>query len=73
MEELKMNYESLETKLIQRQNQYIRELEEQLGIYKEKDKAQEKLIQTLNETLDLFAEEISRLKAEKEGGSQKGQ
>lgn len=67
-----MNYESLETKLIQRQNQYIRELEAQLNIYKEKDKAQENLIQTLNETLDLFAEEISRLKAEKERENQKG-
>lgn len=68
-----MNYESLETKLIQQQNQYIQELEEQLNIYKEKDKAQEKLIQTLNEALELFAEEISRLKAEKDDENQKGQ
>ena len=68
-----MNYESLETNLIQQQNQYIQELEEQLNIYKEKDKAQEKLIQTQNEALELFAEEISKLKAEKEKESQKGQ
>ncbi len=68
-----MNYESLETKLIQQQNQYIQELEAQLDIYKEKDKAQEKLIQTLNEALELFAEEISRLKAEKDDENQKGQ
>ncbi len=68
-----MNYENLETKLIQQQNQYIQELEEQLNIYKEKDKAQEKLIQTLNEALELFAEEISRLKAEKDNENQKGQ
>ncbi len=68
-----MDYASLETKLIQRQNQYIKELEEQLNIYKNKDKAQEKLIQTQNEALELFAEEISRLKAEKENENQKGQ
>jgi len=73
MEELRMNYESLEAKLIQQQNQYIQELEGQLDIYKEKDKAQEKLIQTLNEALELFAGEISRLKAEKDGENQKGQ
>lgn len=73
MEELKMNYDSLEAKIIQRQNQYIQELEEQLDIYREKDKAQEKLIQALNETLELFAGEISRLKAEKNAESQKGQ
>ena len=68
-----MDYASLETKLIQQQNQYIQELEEQLNIYKEKDKAKEKLIQTQNEALELFAEEISKLKAEKEKESQKGQ
>lgn len=68
-----MNYDSLETKIIQRQNQYIQELEEQLDIYREKDKAQEKLIQALKETLELFAGEISRLKAEKNAESQKGQ
>ena len=68
-----MDYASLETQLIQQQNQYIQELEEQLSIYKEKDKAQEKLIQTQNEALELFAEEISKLKAEKEKESQKGQ
>ena len=68
-----MDYASLETKLIQQHNQYIQELEEQLNIYKEKDKAQEKLIQTQNEALELFAEEISKLKAEKEKESQKGQ
>ena len=68
-----MDYASLETKLIQQQNQYIQELEEQLNIYKEKDKAQEKLIQTQNEALELFAEEISKLKAEKEKESQNGQ
>ena len=68
-----MDCASLETKLIQQQNQYIQELEEQLNIYKEKDKAQEKLIQTQNEALELFAEEISKLKAEKEKESQKGQ
>ncbi len=58
-----MNYESLETKLIQQQNLYIRQLEEQLAVYEEKDKAQELLIEQLNQTLDLFAQELSHAKA----------
>ncbi len=61
-----MNYEGLETKLIQKQNQYIRQLEEQLAVYKEKDKAQELLIDLLNHALDLLREELSNAKAGKE-------
>lgn len=61
-----MNNERLETKLIQQQNQYIQQLEKQLAVYEEKDKAQEELIETLNRTLELFAEELSKAKAEKE-------
>ena len=61
-----MNYESLETKLIQQQNLYIRKLEEQLAVCEEKNKAQELLIEQLNQTLDLFAGELSNMKAEKE-------
>ncbi len=61
-----MNYESLETKLIQQQNLYIRQLEEQLAVYEEKDKAQELLIEQLNQALDLFAQELSHAKAQKE-------
>lgn len=61
-----MNYESFEKKLIQQQNILIKQLEEQLDVYREKDKNQELLIEKLNCTLDIFAEEISRLKAEKE-------
>ena len=61
-----MNYESLETKLIQKQNQYIRQLEEQLAVYGKKDKAQELLIEQLNQSLELPAGELSRLKTEKE-------
>ncbi len=59
-----MNYEGLETKLIQKQ--YIRQLEEQLAVYEKKNKAQELLIEQLNQSLDLLAGEISRLKTEKE-------
>ncbi len=62
-----MNYESLETKLIRQQNLYIRQLEEQLAVYEEKDKTQELLIEQLNHALDLLAEELSRVKDEKEG------
>lgn len=61
-----MNYESLETKLIQHQNQYIKQLEEQLKVYEEKDKVQEELILNLNNALEFLAEELSKVKAEKE-------
>lgn len=59
-----MNNEKLETTLI-RQQRYIRQLEEQLAVYEEKYKAQELLIEKLNRALELFAEELSRTKAEK--------
>ena len=52
--------------LIKKQQVYIRQLEEQLAVYKEKDKAQELLIENLNRALDLFAEEVSMTKALKE-------
>lgn len=61
-----MNYESLETNLIRKQNAYIRQLEEQIDIYREKDKNQELLIEKLNCALELLAEELSMVKAEKE-------
>lgn len=60
----KMNYESFETKLIQKQNIYIRQLEEQIKVYQEKDKAQELLIEKLNQALELLSEELSRVKPE---------
>lgn len=60
-----MDNEKLETTLFQKQKRYIRQLEEQLAVYEEKDKAQELLIEKLNRTLELFAEELSRAKAEK--------
>lgn len=66
-----MNYESLETNLIRKQNQYIKQLEEQLNVYKEKDKVQEQLIQNLNNALELLSGELSRVKAEKESEIQK--
>lgn len=56
--------EKYQTGLIQSQNRYIRQLEEQLTVYEQKDKAQEQLIEKLNEALSLFAEELSMLKAE---------
>lgn len=52
--------------LIKKQQMYIRQLEEQLAVYAEKDKAQELLIENLNRALDLFAEEVSMTKALKE-------
>lgn len=65
-----MDYENFETRLIQQQNLYIKQLEEQLDVYREKDKAQELLIENLNRILDIFGEEITRLKAENEGKHQ---
>lgn len=61
-----INHNNLEARLIRQQNQYIRQLEEQLAVYEEKDKAQELLIEKLNQTLELFAEELSRIKEAKE-------
>lgn len=60
-----MNIERFETELVQQQSRYIRHLEEKLAVYEEKDKAQELLIEKLNQALELFAEELSRVKAEK--------
>lgn len=68
-----MNYESFETKLIRKQNIYIRQLEDQLDVYQEKDKAQELLIEKLNQTLELLSEELSRLKLEQEKNARKGE
>lgn len=65
-----MDYETLETKLIRQQNEYIRQLEEQLSVYREKDKAQELLIEKFSRTLEIFEEELSRVKAEKAEGIQ---
>lgn len=62
-----MNQESLEKQIIRKQDLYIRQLEEQLAVYKQKDKAQELLIEQLNRTLQLFADEISDKKSESGG------
>ena len=61
-----MKHENLEAELFRQQNLYIRQLEEQLYVYMEKDKAKELLIEKLNRMLDLLAEELARVKAEKE-------
>lgn len=60
-----MGYENLETKLIRGQNLYIQQLEEQFAVYKQKDEAQEKLIEKLNDALEILSDELSRLKREK--------
>lgn len=61
--------DDLQTKIIRQQSQYIRQLEEQLAVYEEKDKAQELLIEKLNLALDIFAEELSKVKAGTKGNS----
>lgn len=60
-----MGYENLETKLIRGQNLYIQQLEEQFAVYKQKDETQEKLIEKLNDALEILSDELSRLKREK--------
>lgn len=59
MEGYGMKHENPEAKLIREQNQYIRILEEQLGVCKEQIKAQELLIEKQNQALALFAEAFS--------------
>ena len=60
------NKENLQTRLIEQQNRYIRQLEKQLAVCEEKDKAQELLIGKLNQALELLTEELSRTKTRKE-------
>lgn len=59
-----MNYDSLETKLIRQQNECIKQMEEQLEVYRKKDEAQEQLITYLQELVEILKEEICSLKAE---------
>lgn len=58
-----MDYESLEKQIIRKQNLYILQLEEQLAVYGEKDRAQELLIKELNHALQLFADGVFDKKA----------
>lgn len=59
VEERKMKHENPETKLIRRQDRYIRTLEEQLDACKEQIKAQELLIEKQNQALALFSDIFS--------------
>ena len=61
-----MKRENMEAELIRQQNLYIHQLEEQLDVYREKDKAQGVLIEKLNHALDLLAGELARVKGGKE-------
>lgn len=60
-----MDYGSFEKELIRKQSSYIRQLEEQIDIYREKDRKQELLIEKLNHMLELLTDELSRIKDEK--------
>ncbi len=60
-----MQYENLEKRLVRQQNIYIRQLEGQLAVYKEKDRTQERLIENLEHALNVLSDELSRLKQEK--------
>lgn len=65
MEGHKMDYRGLEKEIIRKQGAYIRQLEEQLDIYQEKDRAQERLIEEQGHMLDLLTAELSRVKGGK--------
>ena len=65
MEGLRMDYGSFEKELIRKQSSYIRQLEEQIDVYREKDRKQELLIEKLNHMLELLTDELSRVKGEK--------
>lgn len=62
-----MDYESLEKKIIRKQNRYIQQLEEQLAVYEKKDRAQELLIEELNRALQLSADGVSDKKPGESG------
>ena len=55
-----MKQEDSEKRLIQKQEQYIRVLEEQLDVCREQIKAQELLIEKQNQALALFAGALSK-------------
>lgn len=60
-------------RLFQKQALYIRQLEEHLAVYEEKDRAQELLIGKLDQALEILAEELKRCRAEaKKGEPQEG-
>lgn len=59
-----MDHESLETKLIRQQSLYIKQLEEQLSVCEEKNKAQELLIAQLGQLIELLEEELTMIKTE---------
>ena len=65
MEGHKMDYSGLEKEIIHKQSAYIRQLEEQLDIYQEKDRAQELLIEEQGRMLELLKDELSRVKGGK--------
>ena len=72
MEGHKMDYSGLEKEIIRKQGAYIRQLEEQLDIYQEKDRAQELLIEEQGRMLDLLKDELSRGKGGKTKDTSKG-
>lgn len=55
-----MKQEDSEKRLIQKQEQYIRVLEEQLDVCGEQIKALELLVEEQNQALALFAEALSK-------------
>ena len=67
-----MDYENFEKKLIRKQSSYIRQLEEQMDVYREKDRKQELLIEELNRMLELIQEMIHENNLAPEGGGRGG-
>lgn len=60
-----MDYRELEKEIIRKQGAYIRQMEEQIEIYQQKDRAQELLIEEQGRMLELLKDELSRVKGGK--------
>ena len=72
MEGHAMDYRELEKEIIRKQGAYIRQMEEQIEIYQQKDRAQELLIEEQGRMLELLKDELSRVKGGKTKDTSKG-
>lgn len=68
-----MDYRELEKEIIRKQGAYIRQMEEQIEIYQQKDRAQELLIEEQGRMLELLKDELSRVKGGKTEGTSSGE
>ena len=60
-----MDYKNFEKELIRKQSSYICQPEEQMDVYREKDRKQELLTEELNRMPELLNDELFRVKSKK--------